>query len=39
MYDNFIFELNGNYWDCMLEVVFDAGMIPEFDTVSLICMR
>ncbi len=36
---NFIWNLNGEYWDSMLESLFDAGLYPEFDTINLICMR
>ena len=39
MCDNFIFELNGNYWDSMLESIWDSGLMAEFDTVNFICMR
>lgn len=39
MGDNFIFELNGFWWDNMLESVWDAGLDIEFDAVYFICMR
>jgi len=35
---NFIWNLDGEYWDSMLESLFDNGMFPEHDTIYFICM-
>jgi len=34
---SFIYYLNGNYWDNMIESIWESGLELDQDTIKMIC--